>query len=195
MDNPRPTKPTERHRPVSADTNVIDITPIKAVLERATPSVPDTESTRAWDADLLDRIEAHFVRFIGPIAKVVVRREAKRTADLDELYAALADKLDAAERAVFLAGRNAPSEPASTLSTQAPSPVAEEPATRSTEALTPQQIELAERRFAAYIGPIAKIIVKKAAAKAGSPQEFYQLLADRLDSETDRAQFLSQSRN
>jgi hypothetical protein len=62
------------------------------------------EKTRAWDPALLKQIETHFTRFVGPVAKVLVRRAQEQTSDVEELYAKLADTLEPTdERLKFMA--------------------------------------------------------------------------------------------
>jgi serine/threonine-protein kinase len=58
-------------------------------------------------------------------------------------------------------------------------------------ALTADKIEAAQFRLATYIGPIAKVLVRKAAAQTASSERFYLLLAENL-SESDRARFLKE---
>jgi serine/threonine-protein kinase len=58
-------------------------------------------------------------------------------------------------------------------------------------ALTAARIEAAQLRLATYIGPIAKILVKKAAAQTSSTDRFYLLLAESL-SDSDRTRFLKE---
>lgn len=52
------------------------------------------------------------------------------------------------------------------------------------------EMESLERRMARYIGPIAKVIVKRAAAKATTRDELTHLLAAELDAEAARTEFL-----
>src|SRR3954462_8392306 len=117
-----------------------------------------TTPTPDWDPALLKQIESHFARFVGPVAKVMVRRSGRRTLDLDELYAILSHALDSEDqRTAFLAPRRgfamAPrrAAPAGTGPRGAP----------ARTALTPDQIESGHRRRATYIGPIAKILTKR----------------------------------
>jgi hypothetical protein len=57
----------------------------------------------AIDSAVLERIEGHLARLIGPIAKVLVRRMAPAAAGPAELIARLADEIDdAAERKSFI---------------------------------------------------------------------------------------------
>ena len=51
-------------------------------------------------------------------------------------------------------------------------------------------LESARRDLAVYLGPIAKVLVKQAAAKARTPQELYQWLAEHIPTAADRAAFL-----
>src|SRR5262249_43964165 len=44
-----------------------------------------------WDSEVLKQIEQQLMRYLGPVAKVIVRRGAKNTTDLDTLYALLAE--------------------------------------------------------------------------------------------------------
>jgi len=141
-----------------------------------------------WDPALLKQIEGHFARFVGPVAKVMVRRAGRRTLDVDELYAILAHELDSEEqRKAFMATRSAPSGArvgAAAAAAPRTGPSAE-------AALTAEKIEAAQFRLATYIGPIAKVLVKKAAAQTASSERFYLLLAENL-SDADRARFLKE---
>ena len=55
-------------------------------------------------------------------------------------------------------------------------------------ALTPELHAQAEQKLTAYIGPIAKIVCKRSAAKTENAHEFYRLLADNLASEAEKNQ-------
>ena len=47
------------------------------------------------------------------------------------------------------------------------------------------------RELAAYIGPIAKVVVKRAADRCSSVDELYSVVAGEIDTEKDRARFLA----
>jgi serine/threonine-protein kinase len=146
-----------------------------------------------WDPALLKQIESHFARFVGPVAKVMVRRAGRRTLDVDELYAMMSGELDMEEeRTAFMATRRELAGALPSLRRGALSGTTAASAQRSapTDApLTPEKIETAQRKLTPYIGPIAKILVKKAAAQTGSSERFYLLLAENL-SDADRMRFL-----
>jgi eukaryotic-like serine/threonine-protein kinase len=143
-----------------------------------------------WDPALLKQIEGHLARFAGPVAKVMVRRAGRRTLDVDELYAMMSRELDSEEqRKAFMATRGTLSgAPRSTVPAAAATP---RTVPQAETALTAERIEAAQLRLATYIGPIAKILVKKAAAQTSSAERFYLLLAESL-SDSDRTRFLKE---
>ncbi len=51
-------------------------------------------------------------------------------------------------------------------------------------------LEKAEKRLAQHIGVIARIIVRKAAARARDESELYLLLADEIENPEDRKAFI-----
>ena len=60
----------------------------------------------------------------------------------------------------------------------------------SKDALAPELVEKAEAELAAFIGPIARVIVRRAGEKARGPDEFRELLAAELEDDTERQSFL-----
>lgn len=142
-----------------------------------------------WDADTLKRVEQHLTRLVGPVSKVMVRRAALQTTDLQQLYRLVAESLgNTEERAAFLATRpqvqpRAPGE-AGTLTSA--SMTARGPGAP----VTPEMVEQAAKHLAAHLGPIAKVLAKKAAAEAKGRRHFHQLLAAQLADAGERAKFL-----
>lgn len=67
-----------------------------------TPAAPP-QPAPAIDPATAERVVRELATFIGPIAEVVVRRAARRSMSVEELYAAAAGEIDAeADRARFL---------------------------------------------------------------------------------------------
>jgi hypothetical protein len=56
--------------------------------------------------------------------------------------------------------------------------------------LSPELMEAAQQKLAVYVGPIAKILAKRASKMTGNADEFYRLLAENLPDPADRARFL-----
>jgi serine/threonine-protein kinase len=148
---------------------------------------------------VLKQVEDQLARTVGPVAKVMVKRAAQRTTDLEKLYTLISEALPTPEeRNTFLANRpkRSSTNPGGTLSatrttaTRTSATRAGGTRTAQTIALTPEAIDEAGRALTPYLGPIAKVVVKRAAAVTQNRQEFYQILADELSTEKDRAGFL-----
>ncbi len=70
------------------------------------PSGTPRPSRSTLDPTVLDSVSKELAAFIGPIAKVVVRRAAERCASVDDLYGAVALEIDSEkDRSSFLASR------------------------------------------------------------------------------------------
>ena len=56
--------------------------------------------------------------------------------------------------------------------------------------LTPAELQFLERQLAYHIGPVARLLVKRAAANALDREQLMTQLAAELDSESARRQFI-----
>ena len=61
----------------------------------------------------------------------------------------------------------------------------------ATVALTQEHLDTAQTQLAAYIGPMAKLIVDKVATQALSVNDLYKRLAEEIDGDDQRREFLS----
>jgi tRNA A-37 threonylcarbamoyl transferase component Bud32 len=157
-------------------------------------SAPAGEGVAGQNEPILEVIEKQLAAFLGPVARIVVKKAALRARDTEELYALLAENLEREEdRKTFLAGRvesrtqfkrESPAQPATR--TAAPAPAT--PAPRSE--LPREVIDRAASMLARYVGPIAGILAKRAAPRADSARALYLLLAQHVETEADRARFL-----
>jgi hypothetical protein len=57
------------------------------------------------------------------------------------------------------------------------------------------EMESLERRLAYYVGPVARLLVKRAASKATSREELTQMLADEVEAAPARKQFIEACRH
>jgi hypothetical protein len=164
------------------DTDAGD-TPTQVLPRRA----PD--SLAAWDATLLERLEALLVPQLGPVARLVVRAAARRGGHAHALVARIAaEALDPGERDAFVAAAQAllPARPA------APAAVATALPVLGDTPMAGDVAARAERVLVEHIGPIAGLIVRRAAAASRSREQFYAALADQAGAEVDRRQLLAQ---
>jgi eukaryotic-like serine/threonine-protein kinase len=159
---------------------------------QSTPlSGASTPPPTGWPAPVLAGVEIELARFVGPVARVLVRRAARIHKDLVSLTAAVVDAIERLEdreafaRAVTGSGLTA----LRARTTAAPeTPV---PAAPSNErALTAAELEHTTRLLTTYVGPIARVLVKRAAAAGGTRRDFFNQVAQCLESEAQRERFL-----
>jgi len=197
---------------VSEETIITEIVPTTIRIEPTSPShasqprtdgsapsgAKTTQPPPGWDPAVLKAIEGHLARFVGPVAKVMLKRAALQTTDVDSVYGILGEQLSGAEeQKAFLATRaklpGAPPPKAlastRTVAIEAGTMLA---AKAAGAPLTADMIAAATRKLTEYVGPIAKVIVKKAAGQASTSRQFYLLLADSLTTEAERAKFLDE---
>lgn len=153
--------------------------------------------TSRWRDDTLKTVERQLAQFLGPLARVMVKKAAERTGDLAELYTMLAMNLDSDDaKHSFLSGRQrVGAVQAQTLVAPTVQNLALDPSIPSTAdlpLLKSEEIETGARRLAKHVGPIASILARKAAQKAPDLATFYSLLADHVAPET-RAAFLREA--
>lgn len=152
-----------------------------------------TSMTRSveWDRDTLKRVEAELARHLGPIATVVIKAAAKKAVSMASLTEIVAKEIeDEKERSAFVRKFSGDrSTPANAPSIQ----TGTRPQTRAPTALVaidPDTLAEAERALSKYIGQVAKIVVKRAAAKARDTREFYLLIADEIEDPVERKAFI-----
>jgi serine/threonine-protein kinase len=131
----------------------------------------------------------------------MVKKAAAKSRDTAELYTLLSESISDPEvRQKFVAGMaGATAEHAATIQTGTGARRTLPPQLRSlsggVEALAPLDpgfVEQTTSRLAVYLGPIAKVVTRKAAAKAANRQEFVQRVADHLGAQ-ERGAFLRES--
>lgn len=145
----------------------------------------DTElRTTVIDEELSRASEVELTRYIGPVARVLVRRAVEKSRSLEEFRTAIAETiLDPADRDSFLGAFGSKGEVAEA---SAPAPVSVEPAWR----LDDQEADRVVRLLANELGPLARVLVARAAKKATSRQGFYRHLVEGIDDRDARMRFL-----
>src|SRR5487761_1998232 len=129
----------------------------------------------------LARIESGLTRVLGPIARNLVAREAARHHSPDTLARQLATQIPREEdREAFL-------KSCGTASGQAATPSGSQKAA----ALDEKSIEAAKKALAVSMGPIAAMVVARAAKRAHSAAELRDALAAEIPGEKDRKAFLA----
>jgi serine/threonine-protein kinase len=176
-------------------------TPVRAVAApqgsaETEPSGPGSAGSAPgsqWDPDTLALVERELAHAIGPMARVLVRRAAKSSVDVESLRQLLASQIERAEvreqflrrtrpRTAGVAGTH-PTGGSTSPPTPAPAPV---PAPRHDTLFGEQLAREAEIELTRHVGPIARVLVARAAARARSRDEFLALLAEHVADEAGR---------
>ena len=152
--------------------------------------------------EVLTTLQHRLARHVGPIAKVLLSSAVQRAPSVEALCELLAANIASPqERQDFLRGARRDcgahalqtqtwrteatgggtaardAGPAGTLPAPAP-------------AIPPATVELAHAELARLIGPIARVLVKRALATAATPAELWDALATHIERPSDRAAFL-----
>jgi serine/threonine-protein kinase len=127
-----------------------------------------------FDPEFLATLGRDLATHLGPIAATLVRRAAGSARDRDSLCRSLAEHLDEPEQRYPFLRRNSPGKHAALPVTQARVPSA---AVHAQVALSAESIAAAQALLVAEMGPIAALIVRKAAATAATKNGFLDDLA------------------
>jgi serine/threonine-protein kinase len=129
--------------------------------------------------------------FLPPsLSAIILKAICKRPDDRYQTAAEFRNDLEALLSATTQnAGRTAMT-PAAPPRMEAPSPTAVTPSS-GTALISPAIVEATVKDLAVYIGPMAKIIVNRAARKTASPKELYEAVAAEIAAPADRARFLA----
>ena len=151
-----------------------------------------------FDDASLTTAERRLVKFVGPLAKIFVRQAATHAHDSRELYALLAEHIDDRDERERFARLGSEDASGSRSATSVASRSGAGTATTSSATLTrthvarpldPPFIERTTSRLAIYMGPIARVIARKAAQQARDADEFVRLVADHLGTQ-ERESFI-----
>lgn len=166
-------------------------------------NAPAPAAAVAWDPALLKTAEDDLAIYIGPLAKVLVGRAALQATSAQDLYTVLGNMIPVDDaRSKFLAKAPAP-EPAQEPNSGPGDVVSAGPASGpTTDGLSttgspwdPTILKTAEQDLAIHLGPLARVIVKKAAKKTSNLEELYELLAHELPTEEAQNTFLIKHRS
>jgi len=149
-----------------------------------------------WNVDELATVERSLAHFVGPIARIMVRRAARDARDLAALVQKLADQLaSSSDRTRFLQ-QNIHFANTHPGKSQARAPAEDDDATvipgAASDPTVPrgpsaEEIARASRLLAIHMGPIAQVLVRQAAQAGVGRAAFLERVTQRLtDAERDR---------
>jgi serine/threonine-protein kinase len=142
-----------------------------------------TELSGIFDMGVRGTLERLLARHVGPIARYLVQNAVTRSEDMEALCTSLARHIESpAEREAF--------RTAALRHLQSPTNGAShDPGVPP--AITPEELEQAQKELARYIGPMARVLVRRDAAVATSRAELWLHLSRHLDRDADRQAFLA----
>ena len=166
----------------------------------------DLPLAATWNDATLTTVERALTRFVGPVARILVRNAATQAHDVTELYALLGANIgNSDDRRRFLdtapasdgaahgtgplaSGTKGTSGGQRPLSTRGTGGTSARPPL-STQPLEAPFIDQTTQRLAIYLGPIARVVARKAAEQACTRDEFLQIVAGHIGTQ-DRRSFL-----
>jgi eukaryotic-like serine/threonine-protein kinase len=174
--------------------------PIVQPLPEISPSPPAQEAPRTAGlaAEALAAITHDLATFIGPLARIAVRRAAAQCSDIGLLYRELAKQIDhEADRAAFIAKSRDRAQASSRTGSNAPpsrDTGSSERDGASPAIIPPDVLSRIEAGLVEHIGPIARIILKQQLSKSNSLIDLCRELALFIPDEMARANFLRSQR-
>jgi serine/threonine-protein kinase len=183
-------------------------TPAHSPIARTDGELPRTGGSSGdgaptgWETGHLAPVQAALSRCIGPLAKVVLRNAAKKCSDLPTLVDLLLHELSSdKERNQFLAllrkyeQKEGTGGTGGTSGTSVNSPfltgtmgTAHGSAQLEREAL----LEIASQVLPKHLGPIAKVVIRRAAAKANTLDQLMEWIGKELPGDAQRAAFATE---
>ncbi|MDB5812118.1 MAG: hypothetical protein JWN94_4240 [Betaproteobacteria bacterium] len=159
----------------------------------AQPYQTASVSAQTFDPALLKSLASGLAAHVGPIASMTVKSAARKSPTLTQLVQTVAGEIsDEQARAAFIKTFTAADKsiPAS-HSVQAAQPHSH-PTQHSSAGsrFEPAALAKAEAELAKYIGAVARVVVRRAAAKAGTESELYLLLADEIEDKEQKKAFI-----
>jgi len=154
--------------------------------------------TASFGAETLAAVEHDLSTFIGPLARIAVRRAATTCLDIGVLYRELAKLINSeTDRASFIAksrerARAVPGATPTHPPTQGPASSPQRTASPAT--FPPDVLSRIEAGLAEHIGPIARVLVRQHMSRSSSVIDLCRELALFIPDEQARANFLRSQR-
>lgn len=162
----------------------------------ARPAVAADVATGAWEGATLAQVGTRLAAYVGPMARVLVNRAAQTATGLDDLYRMLAASIEReADRQAFLSERVASGAPADLAAASAAAGGSTTGGGATATRWDPVRLAQLSRCLAQYIGPLAGMLVNKAAREVGSEEALIARLAAELDKDAERRAFLDAIRS
>ena len=159
-----------------------------------------------WKQEALPEVEASLARQIGPVARFLLKKVADKAEGLEHLAELLLPHIPSDlgrvqfQQALVQIGKKLDATGTGTGMTRTPTLTSMSAAARTTlpapagavpEGFDEAFAEATADKLVALIGPIGRVVVKRAMKQTGDKQAFLQLLAGHVDNPGERARFLA----
>jgi serine/threonine-protein kinase len=180
-----------------------------SALPPATTTGSAIATATPWKREAFPDVEAVLARQIGPVAKFLLRKVADQADSLDALTALLLPHIPSelgrvefqaalvqVKKKLEATGTGSGVAPAPTLSGTGTGPgsrsgmQAAQTAIAAPVAYDDAYADAVATRLVNIIGPIGRVVVKRAVKATGEKQAFLQLVATHIDNPAERARFL-----
>lgn len=142
------------------------------------------------DPETLRALEDKLVGYVGPIARVLVRTTAGRSRSVSDLCSQLALSVnDQAERERFRREVDSLIRGRPSLASGPPS---RGDRSGPRDRLPEDELERVQAALTQYVGPIARVLVRRATADAASVEALWLSLSNHIESPAERSAFLRQ---
>lgn len=170
----------------------VSICPPEERVQRSDIPLADGSSF-SWAPETLAMVERRLAKHIGPVARMLVRQKARKAPDLRELTQQLAMQIpEESGRATFLKGFKLERTRGGSVNNSRLEQTDSGQSNRTLlELLDSDGLDALESLLAGYLGPMARMWVRKQARKVGSLDELHQRLAEQIPDERERKAFLS----
>ena len=158
------------------------------------PAMEGTSTSQLSD-DLLVSLEQSLAKYVGPMAKLLIRKQSKTAASVEALVTSLTQHIpNENERSQFMKALERTGITSIGTSIGTPTPTAPEAATQfAKESLSPAVKDKITQMLAFHIGPLAGRVMQKAMKSTVEPNALLQQLARQIPDEQERKKFLDQA--
>ena len=170
--------------PTVPDSSRIPLAPSKSQPGTSPPSIPPPTG---WDTAALTEVERELAEHVGAVARVLVRRAARGCSSLAELRHAVAGAIvDIDERERFLAKAGAPRTLSAVSNAASGSRASRiEGAGPSGVPMREGDVDKAAVALLSSLGPIARVVAKRCAAKSKTREQFVASVMEQLTPTVD----------
>lgn len=157
------------------------------------PRKHSSSAVSQWNSELLDALEQSLARYVGPMAKLLIKKGTRTANSLEELLAQLVEHIpNQAERTQFIKAVDSSGIHRSQTQSITSEPVQPGHAKdlAASFAISPEQLRGLSEMLTFYTGPIARRMIDRLARKAVSLEALITSCSKQIPDENERRIFL-----